>query len=443
MNYYYKEILRMDWGLGNPNKTAALIALLMIAVWAFSYFKKWGFWVSLTLFTGLGVCLIHTFSRGGILSLLVGVGILMWKTPRPWPKNRMIALIVSFGIMIGAAIWIQADERIAQGIAQEDRSITNRLLIWKYAPRMILDAPQGWGLGNSGKIFCDWYQPLDRQETYRTLVNSHLTWMAELGWIFSLCYVTIWISVLCFLFPRKGLESLKIPFALAVAFFISSTFNPVAENRWVSFIPMLGLLVGVFIRWRNHHWPHLREFRLVPLGLIVIASIIFILGKRINSIPFTLSPKKITVGSSSSSVWFIVKDLHSTHVPARQLRSAFASSSQVISFGVTTASEISQFKTPQTFIILQAPTQELEKFLESFPNSSQILWFSPNCDPDFALNHLKDLKKVHTFFWRIHSKPSLSVMENQNNFHFNSRLWRLFNTMASIFFIAEFHFSLR
>jgi len=46
----------MDWGLGNPNKTAALIAMLMVAVWGLACFRKWGFWAALTLFTGLGIC---------------------------------------------------------------------------------------------------------------------------------------------------------------------------------------------------------------------------------------------------------------------------------------------------------------------------------------------------------------------------------------------------
>jgi hypothetical protein len=55
---------RMDWGLGNPNKTAALIALIMIAVWILGYIRDWGFWVALALFTGFGVCLILTQSRG-------------------------------------------------------------------------------------------------------------------------------------------------------------------------------------------------------------------------------------------------------------------------------------------------------------------------------------------------------------------------------------------
>lgn len=45
----------MDWGLGNPNKTAALIACLMIGLWALAFIRKWGFWVALVGFTALGI----------------------------------------------------------------------------------------------------------------------------------------------------------------------------------------------------------------------------------------------------------------------------------------------------------------------------------------------------------------------------------------------------
>jgi hypothetical protein len=38
---FFNGVWRMDWGLGNPNKTAAVIALLMIAVWALAYFRRW------------------------------------------------------------------------------------------------------------------------------------------------------------------------------------------------------------------------------------------------------------------------------------------------------------------------------------------------------------------------------------------------------------------
>ena len=70
---FFNGVWRMDWGLGNPNKTAALIATLMVGLWGLAYVRKWGFWVALAGFTALGFCLVHTFSRGGLVALFVGL----------------------------------------------------------------------------------------------------------------------------------------------------------------------------------------------------------------------------------------------------------------------------------------------------------------------------------------------------------------------------------
>ena len=57
----------MDWGLGNPNKTAILIGCLLILAWLPVRKERWGFWLTWALTLGLGICLIHTYSRGGLV----------------------------------------------------------------------------------------------------------------------------------------------------------------------------------------------------------------------------------------------------------------------------------------------------------------------------------------------------------------------------------------
>lgn len=37
---HFHGIWRMDWGLGNPNKTGALIAILMVAVWMLTLLRR-------------------------------------------------------------------------------------------------------------------------------------------------------------------------------------------------------------------------------------------------------------------------------------------------------------------------------------------------------------------------------------------------------------------
>ncbi len=228
--FFFKGVWRMDWGLGNPNKTAALIVGLMIGLWALAYMRRWGFWVALAGFTGLGIGLIHTFSRGGFVALICGVAPLLLWAPRPWAARRIVGVVVAVWCIVGFAVYLQAHERLGQGVVRNDPSISNRLDLWKYAPVMMRDAPGGWGFGNSGKAFVDWYQPLDRVESYRTMVNNHLTWLVELGWPGRFLYLACWgaISVLCW--PSAQARWLAIPFGIWLALFVSATFSSVAEE---------------------------------------------------------------------------------------------------------------------------------------------------------------------------------------------------------------------
>ena len=173
--YHYQTIWRMDWGLNNPNKTAALIALLMLAIWLLPLVRRWLFWVALPTFTALGICLMHTLSRGGILAAAAGFAVLLThlRHLRPWPRGKTLAVAGAVMVMLVGAVFLQASSRFAQ--SYQDRSVTNRLAIWKQAPRMMVDAPWGWGIGNSGTAYMSWYQPLKNTEQYRTLVKpSHL-----------------------------------------------------------------------------------------------------------------------------------------------------------------------------------------------------------------------------------------------------------------------------
>ena len=70
--FFYNGVQRLDWGFGNPNITAGLIATLLMAVWGLAFIHRWGFWPALVGFTALGVCLLQTASRGGLVAAILG-----------------------------------------------------------------------------------------------------------------------------------------------------------------------------------------------------------------------------------------------------------------------------------------------------------------------------------------------------------------------------------
>lgn len=271
----------MDWGLGNPNKTAALIAVLMLAVWALPLVRRRLFWAALPAFAALGVCLMHTMSRGGVVAAAAGLAVLLLflRHVRPWPWGKMLAVAGAVAVMLAGSGVTQTSARFAK--SPGDRSVANRLAIWKQAPRMMVDAPWGWGVGNAGRAYMGWYQPLDNEENYRTLVNSHLTWLVELGWPMRLVYAFGWLAVfaLCCgrrLFEEEAAEGrgrarmfCGVVGGMWTAFFVAAVFSSVAEAPVLWGAPVLGLAGVVAVRWRRRVWPS----RLAWAGVAAAAAL--------------------------------------------------------------------------------------------------------------------------------------------------------------------------
>lgn len=248
----------MDWGLGNPNKTAALIACLLVLAHLVRYLpqKKWGLIAFSAVFLGLGICLIHTYSRGGMLAAVVGQ-FAYWaartggRFTLPGRRELVCGVALALALAIYSALpQVNAASRYTQGVmpADEDRSIANRLRIWKDVPRMMVDAPRGWGVGNAGVSWMQWYQPVGTRYQYRTLVNSHLTWLVEFSWLGRFAYLFAWGLVFAIVFGRSfGQEQIKerrsagVATGLWASFAVSMFFSSVAES-WVLWILPMGAL---------------------------------------------------------------------------------------------------------------------------------------------------------------------------------------------------------
>jgi len=316
-DFFFNGIWRMDWGLGNPNKTAALIVSLMIGFWALAYIRTWGFWVALAGFTALGICLDHTFSRGGFVAIFLGLIPVLWMAPRQWPWKRIGGIVAAVWIIIGFSVYFQAHERLGQGMVQEDRSISNRLELWKHAPAMMVDAPGGWGLGQSGKAFMEWYQPLDRQESYRTMVNSHLTWLVEFGWPGRFLYLAGWLTVFVICLPTSRSRWLAIPFGIWLAFFVSAIFSSVAEEPWVWVAPGLALLSSVAWRMKTSVWPPRSAWVWPPAAAALILLLVPVLwqGTEVQRIR-----SAVVIGQGPPSLWVVSDEAVLGSGPGRPLR---------------------------------------------------------------------------------------------------------------------------
>ena len=322
--FYYKGLPRWDFGLDNPNKAAAILACLLIVLLGlslksgktgqtcFATFHRWARWCYGLLAAVVGFALVHTFSRGGLVAALAGAGVLLlgsWKKPgklRRWIPALLAALVIA-----GVALWTGFSGRMARSTPSADASVGNRLAIWRNVPAMMVDAPGGWGHGNAGDAYMGWYQPLSSHLRYRTLVNSHFTWLVEMGWMGRIGYV----CGLAFLFAmgivRLRVRGDPIPLAVLTSFTTSAFFSSVAEEWLVCVIPLILTLPAlksfVFDATMRMRWISVAAALLAGGTLLGAAAVAGTACRSEDAIPLRKSPgtMRIVVGDGTPSSWVV------------------------------------------------------------------------------------------------------------------------------------------
>ena len=311
----------MDWGLGSPNKTAALIAMSMIAVWLLAFiWRRGGFWIALSLFVPLGACLMHTFSRGGVLAALCGLGAVLacqWFEKRTMPNGRILAVLLAMLVIVSSAVFLNAHTRFSQS-AQQDRSISNRLEIWREVPTMLYDAPRGWGGSSASRAFMEWYQALDFTEVYGSLVNNHLTWLVEMGWMGRFLYLSGWLLALVLCRPVREAPWMSICLGVLVAFFVAMTFSYMTRNVSLWALPVCALLAAIVARIYYRKWD-LKMWWIAPAGA---AAILAIFVASAHSSPIHKGKGYVIFNRSGGEVsWWVLPDARVTgSMPGRVLR---------------------------------------------------------------------------------------------------------------------------
>ncbi len=237
---FYNGMLRWDLGMGSPNKAATLLALLLLLL-AYAILRtrrKWFAWSAALLSAPIAYAFVHTFSRGGFVALTAGGAVLLAAAKRTCTDGaRRIPLLVLAAALAFSTVCTGFAGRLIHSDPAQDASAGNRLLIWKAVPGMMVDAPGGWGCGNAGAAFMGWYQPLSRHERYRSLVNSHFTWLVEFGWCGRWAYASGWIFLIWMGAVLMQKRSAPLPLALWTCLGASAFFSSVAEEWLVWLIP--------------------------------------------------------------------------------------------------------------------------------------------------------------------------------------------------------------
>lgn len=307
---FYRGVLRWSLWYDNPNVAAVLLALATLALfhlgiraWTRRRFLDYVL-VGLSFVTGYA--LLHTFSRGGILAFALGMMVLL--TDVLWMRSGRKVLAACLGLLafiLCSSVYLGTAARCVGTSVVRDGSVVNRLAIWRNAPRMIADAPGGWGLGRSAAAFREWYQPLSVNDRYDSLVSSHLTWLVEFGRGGRFLYILGWMLAIVL----GGLHWRRrnpLPLAVWIAFGTAASFSTVLD-RWELWVLPLALLIR---RVRIERWRVVFPILCLLAGLAVFA--IELLGRVLtptgtDGIRCLERGRHVVIGEGEPAVW-VVRD---------------------------------------------------------------------------------------------------------------------------------------
>lgn len=192
-------IERLSFGFQNPNHAAAMLCAWLPLCWHWGR----GGWIGKILVGVLFVMLLLTQSRTGLL--VAGAEAVAWWWMRGMSgdagtrRPRPLKVLAFVGLVAVAAVWWMAPRMSLDG------SILNRPKIWLAGLRLFAANPDGVGLGNSGAVASAFL--LDGIPEIRTMINAHITLLAEFGWIVGWVWFAFIGLALCGVreSPRIGL----------------------------------------------------------------------------------------------------------------------------------------------------------------------------------------------------------------------------------------------
>jgi len=308
---------------------------------------------------------------------------------------------------------MDAHRRYAQGLLQEDRSITNRMTLWKAAPTMMADAPGGWGVGNAGKAYMQWYQPLDRTERYRTLVNSHLTWLVEVGWPLRFSYLSGWLAVLLLCGSGIATRWTAVPLGIWAVFGTAAVFSSVAESPWLWVMPVAALLAALVSRVRWRQWPLLRCWPGL-MGLSVLLCVGLWTTGRFADSRVRGGRNSVVMGSGTPKAWLVAdeKDLGGESF-AKTLRGYLVDHPSDFSVGVVKSLEYLPKKLSGVTVVVtghpQGMTPEWTKNIAA--SASNVLLLAPAFYPHEFGFGTDTTQRTEILFGEFSQSPFLSAWE--------------------------------
>ncbi len=267
--YWFGDYQRWNLGWPNPNPAGAFIATAIPLLWWLQALigrigcrpglRRTIRMTALIAELAMWFLLMRTYSRGALVAIVCGAvywatlrGIVSgWVRPRPMLLTFTAIRIVAIAVLLVVTGFA---DRADPSYVQSDASVTNRLELWSGGLRMIAAEPlTGWGKGESGPQYMNWYQPLGATDGYAGMVNSWLHRAVEHGLPSLLPWLWLLLALVSIglLLSRRGLEPVATGVVSVAAtiwgvFAVANVFSTlwIFANLW--WLPSVILIAALF-----------------------------------------------------------------------------------------------------------------------------------------------------------------------------------------------------
>jgi len=228
-DFVFQGTQRWNLGWPTPNYAGAFLVTLLCLAWAVRGRSPWRL-VILIGEASLCFLIAKTYSRGAVVAWAVAWAFGVAVT-RGWnlPVERIVwagRVVVLAAMMLATGFgWSRSAQRLNEvqstpvshssitakapmveqvsTVPSADGSVMNRVALWRGGLMMIAAAPwTGWGAGESGRSYMNWYQDVDRNEGYTTMVNSYMHVAVEHG--LPILVAILWIGLSLISVPWRG-----------------------------------------------------------------------------------------------------------------------------------------------------------------------------------------------------------------------------------------------
>lgn len=290
---------RLRFPFANPNQNGGLYAVLAVFLLGLlprcrRRAARYGVLLS---FAVLSFLTAMTASRGAFVGLGAGCLIVFAFSFRAMVRDKALWTVLGLAVLAAGCWFMFHDSSLLTRGFGTSNSWSNQLRreFLSIAPKMMADASSGWGFCGAGRAYMDWYQPLAFICYTGSLMNDHLTFLVEHGWVLRFLYLLLWccgLSALVVMACRRG--DTALPLAVWISFGLAACFNPLFEVWAIWLVPILSLVPFV----RAAPWRCVRSFGLsLGVGLILAVGLTVFLWEM-GSLAADRKPRVRTMGSA-------------------------------------------------------------------------------------------------------------------------------------------------